>query len=51
MALSADVQTSLWNVVPLLLYGVLVPVVMVVAAHLVDPELRHVHEWASLQID
>jgi hypothetical protein len=45
------VQTSLWNVLPMLPYGVLVPVALVVLVYVVDSECRHVREWASLQID
>jgi hypothetical protein len=35
LALSADVQTSLWNVLPMLPHGVLVPMTMFVVAYLV----------------
>jgi len=51
LAVLADVQMSLWDVLPLLPPGVLVPVALVFVAYLVDSECRHVQEWASLQID
>ena len=51
LVLLADVRTSLWNVLPMLPYGVLVPVALVVVVYVVDSECRHVQEWASLQID
>ena len=51
LAVTADMQRSLWDVVPLLPHGVLAPVVMVAVAYLVRSECRHDREWASLQID
>jgi hypothetical protein len=47
----ADIQKSLWEVVPLLPYGVVVPVALVAVTYLVNSEFRHDREWASLQID
>jgi hypothetical protein len=49
LALLADVQTSLWNVLPMLPHGLLVPVVMVVV-YLVESECRDGQEWARLDI-
>jgi hypothetical protein len=46
-----DIQRSLWEVVPLLPHGVLLPVVLVAVAYLVDSECRHDREWARLDID
>jgi hypothetical protein len=51
LAVMADMQSSLWDVVPVLPHGVLVPVALVAVAFLVDSECRHAREWASLQID
>ncbi|HEX5271656.1 MAG TPA: hypothetical protein VFW33_14260 [Gemmataceae bacterium] len=51
VAVTADLQRSLWDAVPLLPYGVLTPVVMVVVACLFNPQARQAREWASLQID
>jgi hypothetical protein len=51
LALLADFHTSLWNVLPMLRLGVLVPVALVVVVYLVDAECRHLQEWARLQID
>jgi hypothetical protein len=51
VAVLADVQTSLWDVLPLLPHGVLVPVALVVVAYLVDSECRHEQEWARLPVD
>jgi hypothetical protein len=51
LALLADVQTSLWNVLPMLPHGVLVPVAMVEVVYMLDSECRYVQEWASLRID
>jgi hypothetical protein len=51
LALSDDVPTSLWNVLPMLPYAMLVPVALVVVVYLVDSQCRHVQEWASLQIN
>jgi hypothetical protein len=51
LAVMADIQRSLWDVVPLLLQGVLAPVVLVGAVYLVGPQRRHDREWESLQID
>jgi hypothetical protein len=51
LAVTADIQTSLWDVVPLLPYGVLVPVVLVAMAYLVDFECRHGREWVLLDIN
>jgi hypothetical protein len=41
----------LWDVVPLLLRGVLVPMILVAVTYLVDSEYRHDREWARLDID
>ena len=51
LAVTADLQGSLWDVVPLLPHGVLVPVVMVAVACVLGSECRHDREWTSLQID
>ena len=50
LAVMADIQRSLWVVVPLLPHGVLVPVALVALAYLVDSSCRHDREWASLDI-
>jgi hypothetical protein len=50
LAVMADIQRSLWEVVPLLPHGVLVPVALVALAYLVDSSCRHDREWASLDI-
>jgi hypothetical protein len=51
LAIMADIQKSLWEVVPLLPYGVLAPVALVAVTYLVGSEFRNDREWASLQID
>jgi hypothetical protein len=51
LAVTADIQRSLWDVVPLISHGVLAPVVLVAVAYSVGSERRHDREWASLQID
>ena len=51
LAVMGDIQRSLWEVVPLLPHGVLLPVVLVAVAYLVDSECRHDREWARLDID
>jgi ATP-dependent Clp protease ATP-binding subunit ClpC len=51
LAVTADIQRSFWDVVPLLPNGVLAPVVAVAWVFLVDSECRHDREWASLQIE
>src|SRR6516162_8802213 len=47
----ADIQKSLWEVVPLLPQGVLAPVALVALVYLVDSEFRHDREWTRLDID
>jgi hypothetical protein len=51
LAVMAEIQKSLWEVVPLLPYGVVAPVALVTVTYLVNSEFRHDREWASLQID
>jgi hypothetical protein len=51
LAVTADLETSLWDVVPLLPHGGLAPVVLIAVAYLVDSECRHDREWARLDID
>ena len=51
LAVTADIQRSLWDVVPLLPHGALVPMVLVAWAYLFDSECRHDREWASLESD
>jgi hypothetical protein len=51
LAVMADVQRSLGEVVSLLPHGVLAPVALVAVTCLVDSECRDDREWASLQID
>lgn len=51
LAVMADFETTLWEVVPVLPYGMLVPVALVAVAYLTDRECRHAREWASLRID
>jgi hypothetical protein len=51
LAVMGDIQRSLWEVVPLLPHGVLLPVVLVAVAYLIDSECRHDREWARLEID
>jgi hypothetical protein len=50
LAFMADVQKSLWEVVPLLPYGVMAPVVLVVVTYLAKSEFRDDREWARLDI-
>ena len=47
----ADIQRSLWDVVPLLPHGVLLSLTLVAVAFLVDSSCRHDREWARLDID
>jgi ATP-dependent Clp protease ATP-binding subunit ClpC len=47
----ADMQTSLWDALSLLPYGVLLPVLLAAVACFVHSECRHAREWESLQID
>jgi len=51
LAVMAEIQKSLWEVVPLLPYGVVAPVALVAVTYLVNSEFRHDREWASLQIE
>jgi hypothetical protein len=52
LAVTVDIQRSLWEVVvPLLLHGIFAPVALVALVYLFDSEFRHAREWASLQID
>ena len=51
LAVMADIQKSLREVMPLLPYGVVAPVALVAVTYLVNSEFRHDREWASLQID
>jgi hypothetical protein len=51
LAVTTDIQRSLWDVVSLLPHGVLVPVVLVAMAYLIDCECRHGREWALLDIN
>jgi hypothetical protein len=50
LAVMADLQMSLWEVVPLLPYGVMAPVALVVVMCLVRSEFRDDREWARLDI-
>jgi ATP-dependent Clp protease ATP-binding subunit ClpC len=49
----ADIQKTLWEIVPLLPQGVLAPVALVAVVYLYyrSPECRHDREWARLDID
>ncbi|HEY7311356.1 MAG TPA: hypothetical protein VH643_18490 [Gemmataceae bacterium] len=51
LAVMADIQKSLLEVVPLLPYGVVAPVALVAVTYLVNSEFRHDREWARLQIE
>jgi hypothetical protein len=51
LALMADIQKSLWEVVPLLLHGVVAPVALVAVTYLVNSSYRHDREWARLDIN
>jgi hypothetical protein len=51
LAVMADIEESLWEVVPLLPYGVLAPVALVTVTCLVHSEFRHDRDWARLEID
>jgi hypothetical protein len=51
LAVTADIQRSLWDVVPLLPHEVLLPVALVAVAYLFDSECRPDREWARLDID
>jgi hypothetical protein len=46
----ADIQKSLWEVVPLLPYGVVAPVALVAVTCLVRSAFRDDREWARLDI-
>ena len=50
LALTADIQKSLWEVVPLLPYGVVAPVALVAVTCLVKSQFRDDREWARLDI-
>jgi hypothetical protein len=50
LVLMADIQKSLWEVVPLLPYGVVAPVALVAVTYLVRSEFRDDREWACLDI-
>jgi hypothetical protein len=50
LAVMADIQKSLWEVVPLLPYGVVAPVALVAVTCLVRSEFRNDREWARLDI-
>jgi hypothetical protein len=50
LAVMADIQKSLWEVVPLLPYGVVAPLALVAVAYLVKSEFRDDREWARLDI-
>jgi hypothetical protein len=50
LVLMADIQKSLWEVVPLLPYGVVAPVALVAVMYLVRSEFRDDREWARLDI-
>jgi hypothetical protein len=49
----ADIQKTLWEIVPLLHHGVLAPVALVAVVYVYywSPECRYDREWARLQID
>ncbi len=51
LAVMADIQKSLWEVVPLLPYGVVAPVALVAVTYLVRSEFRNDREWARLDIN
>jgi hypothetical protein len=51
LAVMADIQKSLWEVVLLLPYGVLAPVVLVAVTYLVRSKFRNDREWARLPIE
>jgi hypothetical protein len=51
LAVMADIQKSLWEVVPLLPYGVVAPVALVAVTYLVRSAFRNDREWARLDID
>jgi hypothetical protein len=46
----ADIQKSLWEIVPLLPLGVLAPVALVAVVYVFGSEYRHDREWARLDI-
>jgi hypothetical protein len=50
LVLMADFQKSLWEVVPLLPYGVVAPVALIAVTYLVRSEFRDDREWARLDI-
>jgi hypothetical protein len=50
LAVMADIQKSLWEVVPLLPYGLMAPVVLVAVTYLVRSEFRDDREWTRLDI-
>jgi hypothetical protein len=50
LAFMADIQKSLWEVVPLLPYGVVAPVALVAVTYLVRSEFRDDREWTRLDI-
>jgi hypothetical protein len=46
----ADIQKSVWEVVPLLPYGLVAPVALVAGTYLVRSQFRDDREWARLDI-
>jgi hypothetical protein len=50
LAFMADIQKSLWEVGPLLPYGVVAPVALVAVTYLVRSEFRDDREWTRLDI-
>jgi hypothetical protein len=51
LAVMVDIPRSLWEVVPLLPHGVLLPVALVAVAFLVDSSYRLDREWSRLDIN
>jgi hypothetical protein len=51
LAFMADIQKSLWEVVPLLPYGVVAPVALAAVTYLVNSQFRDDREWTRLDIE
>jgi hypothetical protein len=51
LAVMVDIQKSLWEVVPLLPYAVVMPVALIAVTYLVNSAFRNDRGWVSLQID